>query len=134
MINIIQSTINIFTIYYNLGAKYLAAADESMKAKLQTQINCIQAVSDGMVFLILFTLIAGTLLYGLASLRGSLVDKSLGYCFLLNWITAALWAIAFYAGWNWLRVPMTWSTRILWILLFFVLSVWLWTRRAEQEA
>ena len=133
-INICTSALGIFTINNNWAQRYMSTTDGAVRTLMQNQISGLQSILAGFVFVILLTLCAGTLLHGMATWKGRTLEKIASVFFLLNFVTALLWSIAFYAGWGWLKDPMTWATRILWIILFLVIAIWLWKGREQIPA
>lgn len=132
LISIILATTGIFTVYENWATKYLNETNENAKKEIQERVELYSDISAGLVFLLLLTLIAGTLLYGISCWKGGMSAKVASICFLFNCLASTVWTVVFYVKLSWLVTPMTWGTRILWVILFFMISVWLWRRKAED--
>jgi small-conductance mechanosensitive channel len=134
MIDIIPSLVfnsmQIFTFNYSWTKELAETTDEAVSARLMTNLHGLYDTGGGILFIALLSFMVGAVLFGLATWKGTGLEKIVGIFFFLVFLADLLWAIGSFGGQEWLSGIMEWISPIVAIILFFVMGAWLWKGKA----
>lgn len=125
------AVIEIFTLNHNWFPRLAVETNEATRDALINNINTFKDISGAFIIIILITLLAGTLLYGIATWKGKIAEKVVSYFFFISFISLAVWAIGYYGQLQWLSSCAQTVIITSWFILFFLIAIWLW-REAEE--
>jgi len=106
-------------------ARY-AAAGEAEQASLRTLLTGWDAVWDGMFFLLLVAFFLGSLLYGLAALRGRGLERLVGWLILAGAPLTLLIILGGYTGADWANQVSDAVYPVLQPVSRLLMGVWIW--------
>ena len=118
-------TIDIFAVNRTWRAGFATATAE-VQQQLRTSIFAFQAVWDAMFFLLLIAFLIGTTCFGLAALRGTKLERVVGWLLLAATPLTVVITLSGYAGMPQLESAVQWSYPVLQPVSRAVLACWLW--------
>jgi len=114
---------------------YLSEMDEINKADIRTQLSGVGGLWDFMYFLVIYGFGFGTLLFGLAMIKGDQFAHWIGYAFIFIGILSLLSFIRYYMGLRFLSGFVdwiyTWIYSVLQPLVRIALGIWLWKQAGK---
>ena len=122
----------IFSFNYTWAAKYAAETDGAIKSSLMSHMSYFYDTYGAVMFVGLIGFLVGTFLFGLATARGTGIEKIVSLFFFLTFIAVILWAVSMYWAVGWLMGIMYWILPIVMALLFFAIGSWPWCRTVEE--
>jgi len=130
---LVYTSIGIFTFNYTWAAKLTDEASEATRTMLMTNMSGFFDLAGGLMFIGTVSFAIGSLLFGIATWKGTGLEKALSAFLFLVVIVEILSVIGHYGNQAWLASALMIVSPIVWVVVFFVSAAWFWKSETARS-
>lgn len=130
--SILVGAVQIFTFNYTWASGLATAQDGAVKTMLMTNMSGFYSLLPAVTFVTLVGFLVGALLFGMATWKGSGLEKAVGIFFFLMLIGDFLWAVGIYGSQQLLMDLRIRVVLLVGAVLLLLIGAWLWKGYAKE--